>query len=224
MRALVIEDEPGIARINQRALEAEGFEVILGTTLAEGERLAISDNFEILVTDLKLPDGHGLTVVESFRARGNMTRILVVTGVDAVESTVAALEAGADDYLKKPYNVRELRARVRALMRRGATTGSPRIRCANLSINQMTREVEVDGRRVDLAPKEFALLEYFTISPRGVTISRTELLEKLWRIDFDTRTNIVDVNVARLRGKLLTAGATCRIESERGVGYMFSEA
>ena len=117
LRALVIEDDAAIAKINKRVLEAERFGVELAPTVADGERLTLAEDYDIIVTDLMLPDGHGLTVVKAVRERGKTTPILVLTGVDGVESIVDALESGADDYLKKPCRVEELRARVRALMR-----------------------------------------------------------------------------------------------------------
>ncbi len=222
LRALVIEDDEAIARLNKQVLETEGFAVTVGATLGEGERLALANDFDIIVTDLMLPDGHGLTVVKSIRERGQATPILVLTGVDTIESTVDALESGADDYLKKPYRVEELRARVRALMRRGQSATPAQIASGNISMHRMTREVAVGGRRLSLTPKEFTLLEYFMMH-RGKVIPRSELLRKVWRIDFEPGTNIVDVNVARLRTKLAGAGATCRIDAERGVGYRFTE-
>lgn len=222
MRALVIEDDDAIARLNRQVLETEGFSVTLAMTVDAGNRFAQSQDYDIIVTDLMLPDGHGLTLVKSIRDRGRATPILVITGVEATESIVDALDSGADDYLEKPYRVDEFRARVRALMRRGLSADATLITCYNISIDRMKRETTVDGRLMDLTPKEFMLLEYFVSRPRGLVIPRTELLEKVWRIDFDPGTNMVDVNVARLRGKLLAAGATCRIETERGVGYLLT--
>lgn len=223
MRALVIEDDEQIAVVNKRVLEGEGFAVELAGTLAEGQRLASGDDYDIIVTDLMLPDGHGLAIVESVRERGKGTPILVITGVDAVESTVAALDLGADDYLRKPYRIDEMRARVRALMRRGQGGVATQITCGNITINRMSREAKVNERALNLTPKEFTLLEFF-ISRRGKAVPRSELLQKVWRIDFDTGTNIVDVNVARLRAKLSALEATCHIDAERGVGYKFTEA
>jgi len=223
MQALVIEDDEQIAEVNKRVLEGEGFAVETATTVAEGQRLAVANEYDIIVTDLMLPDGHGLAIVEGVRAAGKGTPILVITGVDAVESTVAALDLGADDYLRKPYRIDELRARVRALMRRGQSGVATQITCGNITINRMSREAKVNERALNLTPKEFTLLEFF-VSRRGTAVSRAELLEKVWRIDFDTGTNIVDVNVARLRGKLTALEATWHIDAERGVGYKFTEA
>jgi DNA-binding response OmpR family regulator len=223
MQALVIEDDEQIAEVNKRVLEGEGFAVETATTVAEGQRLTVANEYDIIVTDLMLPDGHGLAIVEGVRAAGKGTPILVITGVDAVESTVAALDLGADDYLRKPYRIDELRARVRALMRRGQSGVATQITCGNITINRMSREAKVNERALNLTPKEFTLLEFF-VSRRGTAVSRAELLEKVWRIDFDTGTNIVDVNVARLRGKLTALEATWHIDAERGVGYKFTEA
>lgn len=222
MRALVIEDDEQIAKVNKRVLEGEGFAVEMAATLSEGQRRALGDDYDIIVTDLMLPDGHGLAIVEAVRQRGKGTPILVLTGIDAVESTVAALDLGADDYLRKPYRIDELRARIRALMRRGQTGVSTQLTCGNVTMNRIARVATVNGRKLNLTPKEFTLLEFF-VSRRGSPVSRTELLEKVWRIDFDPGTNMVDVNVARLRAKLSALDATCRIDAARGVGYIFIE-
>jgi DNA-binding response OmpR family regulator len=222
MRALVIEDDQPIAEVNKRVLEGEGFTVAIAATVAEGQRLALAHDYDIIVTDLMLPDGHGLTVVKSVRAHGKTAPILVLTGVDAVESTVKALDNGADDYLRKPYRIEELRARIHALMRRGQSAIQTAIACRDIRMNRMTREVVVNGRQLILTPKEFTLLEYFMMH-HGKVIPRAELLEKVWRIDFDPGTNVADVNVGRLRAKLSAAGSTCRIKAERGVGYLFTE-
>ena len=222
MRALVVEDDVQIAEVNRRVLEGEGFSVQTAATLTDGQRHAISEDYDIILTDLMLPDGHGLAIIEGVRGRGKGTPILVITGVDAVESTVRALDLGADDYLRKPYDVEELRARVRALMRRGQTGVAAQIVCGNITVNRIAREAKVNERTLNLTPKEFALLEFFA-SNRDKPVTRAELLEKVWRIDFATGTNIVDVNIARLRAKLNSVEATCHIEAERGVGYKFTE-
>jgi two-component system OmpR family response regulator len=220
MRVLVIEDDAPTAEINKRVLESEGFAVTVAATVAGGERLVASRDYDLIVTDLMLPDGHGLTIVNSVRQHGKTTPILVLTGIDAIESTVTALDMGADDYLTKPFDVSELRARVRALMRRGTAGGKTRVECHNVALDRMTRQAVANGYTLNLTPKEFTLLEYFLTQPAGFVISRSELLEKVWRIDFDPRTNVVDVNVARLRRKLQAAGAGCSIHPRRGIGYV----
>jgi DNA-binding response OmpR family regulator len=220
MRALVIEDEEQVAEVNKRVLEAEGFAVESATTFNDGKRFAVAQDYDLVLTDLMLPDGHGLEIVEAIRNSGKGTPILVITGIDAVEMTVAALDLGADDYLQKPYSVLELRARIRALMRRGKSGAVTKVVCGNLTIDRMSRTAYVGGSELNLTPKEFMLLE-FLASHRGKSVSRAQLLKKVWRMDFDPGTNVIEVNVARLRSKLIALNATFRIEAERGVGYRF---
>jgi len=176
----------------------------------------------VITLDMILPDGHGLAVLEIIRKRDRTTPILIVSGIADMTSTVSALDAGADDYLLKPYKAEEIRARLRALLRRCQLAKSPRIPCGNLMLHITERSVMVGDSQLNLSPKEFALLEYF-VGHRGQTLTRTELLEKVWRFNFDPGTNTVAVNVARLRAKLVGIGASCRLEARRGVGYVFSE-
>jgi DNA-binding response OmpR family regulator len=220
MRALVIEDEEEVAAFNKRVLELEGFAVTVVSTVEDGQRATLAEHFEIIVTDLLLPDGHGLSIVDAVRARGTRTPILVLTGVGEVETTVRALDHGADDYLHKPYEIEELRARVRALMRRGDAGGE--VTRGDVSLDRLMREVTVNEQRVTLTPKEFTLLE-FLMTHSGEFIDRPHLLKGVWRMDFDPTTNVVDVSVGRLRAKLRAAGAKCSIEAERGLGYRFTE-
>ena len=220
--ALVIEDDQAVAQLNRRLLELEGFRVDIAPTAGDGERLARANVYAVITLDMILPDGHGLPVLEIIRERDKTTPILVLSGIGDMESTVRALDAGADDYLLKPYKADELRARLRALMRRGQLAKSLRLGCGNVMLHRTERSVKVGESTANLSPKEFALLEYF-ISHRGQTLTRTELLAKVWRFDFDPGTNMVDVNVARLRAKLAGLGASCRLEARRGVGYVFNE-
>ena len=224
MRALVVEDDDGIARLVARSLEAEGFQVDIALTATEGGRLARANanEYALIVLDMILPDGHGMAVLEIVRERGSTTPVLIVSGQGDIDTLVSALDAGADDYLEKPYQVQELRARVRALLRRGQLAGSPTIECGNLMMRRMERVATVADAQLKLTAKEYALLEYLVVN-RGKTLTRKELLEKVWRFDFDPGTNVVDVNVSRLRAKLADLGASCRVDAERGVGYVFSE-
>ena len=219
-RALVIEDDEGVAALNRRLLELEGFRVDLALTAGEGERLVRAKDYVVITLDMILPDGHGMLLLKIIRERTKTTPVLIVSGVGDIATTVAALDGGADDYLHKPYQAEELRARVRALLRRGQLVESPRIECGNVMLHRTERSATVADAQLNLTPKEFALLEYFIIN-RGRTLAREELLEKVWRFSFDPGTNMVDVNVARLRGKLAALGATCRLEARRGVGYLF---
>lgn len=220
LRALVVEDDEGIAKLNKYLLELEGFEVDVAITAAEGSRLAGTADYSLIILDMILPDGRGMSVLEKIRERSKITPVLIVSGVDDITTTVGALDAGADDYLLKPYEVDELRARIRALLRRGQLVKSPLLTCGNIVLHRMERRATVSDVQLNLTTKEFALLEYFVIN-QGKTLTRKTLLEKVWRFDFDPGTNMVDVNVARLRAKLTDLAATCRLDAERGVGYVF---
>jgi DNA-binding response OmpR family regulator len=221
-RALVVEDEVGIAKLNKRLLEAEGFETDIASTAEEGISLAQANDYDLVMLDIALPDGNGISVLKSIREKSRTTPVLIVSGSGDLDATVFGLDAGADDYLHKPYRASELSARIRALMRRSRAGEQQKMKCGNLTLDRNLRDAIVGDRQLHLAPKEFLLLEYF-VRNRGKTLTRTELLAKVWRFDFDPGTHVVNVNVSRLRRKLKTAGATCRVESERGVGYVFSE-
>lgn len=221
-RALVIEDDEAVALLNKRLLELEGFRVDVALTAAEAGRLVCANIYTLITLDMILPDGNGLAVLEIIRERDKTTPVLIVSGMGDISSTVSALDAGADDYLHKPYQAEELRARLRALLRRGQLAKSRNIGCGNVMLHSTERSVTVGDAQLNLSPKEFALLECF-VSHRGQTLTRTELLEKVWRFNFDPGTNMVDVNVARLRAKLVGLGASCRLEARRGVGYVFNE-
>jgi DNA-binding response OmpR family regulator len=220
MRALVVEDDEGVATLNARLLKREGFEVDVAMTVADGQRCAQSVEYDLIVLDLGLPDGSGLEVLSVVRHQSMRTPVLIVSGADELEATVTALDAGADDYVHKPYQATELRARVRALMRRSRAR-PPLLVCGNLVVNRIERTVIVGNETLTLAAKEFALLDYLLMN-QNRTIDRKELLEKVWRFDFDPGTNMVDVNVSRLRAKLASRAASCHIESQRGLGYSLS--
>ena len=222
MRALVVENDDIVATLSQRLLEQEGFRVETAATVAEGSQLARANDYAVIILDLLLADGDGMDVLKIIRERADATPVLVLSGADDVDSTVRALDAGADDYLHKPYKSDELRARVRALMRRGQLVGSPHLECGNVLLHRVERRATVAEGELKLTAKEFALLEYFIVN-RGTTITRKQLLEKVWHVDFDPGTNMIDVNVARLRAKLIALGATCRLDTERGVGYVLSD-
>lgn len=218
-RALVVEDDEAVSKLNRYLLELEGFQVDVAATAGDAGRFVGDNDYALIILDMMLPDSHGMTVLEKIRERSMTTPVLIVSGMDDIGTTVGALDAGADDYLHKPYEVDELRARVRALMRRGKLVTSPILECGNVALYRMERYATVDGARLRLTAKEFSLLEHLVMN-LGKTQSRKMLLEQVWRFDFDPGTNMVDVNVARLRAKLTELGATCRVNAERGVGYV----
>jgi DNA-binding response OmpR family regulator len=221
MRALVVEDDESITRLVVRLLEQEGFLTDAAGTAAEGRQLARDNDYSLVTLDMLLPDGHGMSVLEAIRERHSAASVLIVSGKGDIDTIVQALDAGADDYLQKPFRDAELRARVRALFRRGHFAGAPTMACGNIMLHRMERYATVAGERLDLTSKEYALLEYL-LTNQGKTVTRADLLEKVWRFDFDPGTNMVDVNVSRLRAKLVGLGASCRVDAERGIGYMFS--
>ena len=218
---MVVEDDELLTQIVVRLLEQEGFLVDAAGTAAEGRQLARVNDYSLITVDMFLPDGHGMSVLEVIRERRSAASVLIVSGKGDIDTIVQALDAGADDYLQKPFRPAELRARVRALFRRGHFEGTPTMACGNIMLHRMERYATVAGKRLDLTSKEYALLEYL-LTNQGRTVTRTDLLEKVWRFDFDPGTNMIDVNVSRLRAKLVGLGASCRVHAERGVGYTFS--
>jgi DNA-binding response OmpR family regulator len=219
MRALIIEDDDAIAKLNQRLLEQEGFDVDIAGTVESGSELVRENSYDLVTLDMQLPDGIGLEVLSVIRDKSSLTPVLIISANNETDVTVRALDAGADDYLDKPYQVPELRARVRALMRRSSSNQPRTTACGNVVLDRITRDATVGDLKMDLTPKEYMLLEYLT-SNVGHEVTRKDLLEKVWRFDFDPGTNMVDVNVSRLRSKLASRGATCHLESVRGVGYV----
>jgi DNA-binding response OmpR family regulator len=218
MQALVVEDDSDMALLIRQLLEQEGFVVEVSRTAEEGLALAFINSYDALVLDLGLPDRNGLAVVQDLRLRGNATPVLVLTGAKDKETIVRALDAGADDYVTKPVVPDEFRARVRALIRRGGAKRTETLSCANVVLNRLTRRVLIDGSELSLTPKEFALLEHFLLHI-GSAITRTTLLEKVWDLNVDRGSNVVDVGVARLRKKLEEAQARVTISGRRGMGF-----
>lgn len=219
MRALVIEDDTTMAALTRRLLEDEGFGVDVAVTGEAGQAQAMVNAYDAIVLDLRLPDTHGVTVLQKLRCEKRDTPVLVLTADDDEASTVRALDAGADDYLSKPFKRDVFRARIRALVRRGGARRTEVLTCGNVVFNRLSRKAIVEGREMRLMPKELALLEHMLLH-RDEVITRTSLLESVWDLQFDPGTNVVDVNVARLRKKMEQAGATASLSTRRGVGYV----
>ena len=212
MRVLVIEDNEAVAKIVARSLEREGFLVDTAVTARDGGELGRSAEYSLIILDMILPDGHGISVLKGIRESGE----------GDTDTIVKALDAGADDYLQKPFSDEDLRARVRALFHRRHLSGPPTVRCGNIVLNRKDRYATVAEKRLELTSKEYTLLEYMVVN-RDKVVTRADLLKKVWRFDFDPGTNVVDVNVSRLRAKLMRLGATCRFEAQGGAGYVFGE-
>ncbi len=221
MRALVVDDDPTIRVLVKRLLEETGFAVDTADTGESGRVLAMVNDYDAIVLDLVLPDGNGIPLVQELRRAHRDTPVLVLTGTAGKEATVMALDAGADDYVTKPIDFDEFKARVRALVRRGGSKRTEQLSVGNLVLNRLTRVALVDGAPLHLTPRELSMLEHLLLHA-GTVVSRTSLLEKVMDMSFDPGTNVVDVNVTRLRKKLAGAGATAEITSRRGLGFVLA--
>ena len=221
MRALLVEDDVSSALLSSKLLEADGFAVDIAKTARDGLTCAMVTDYDLIVLDLGLPDGSGLSVVQALRRDSKATPIMILTGTLDKATTVLALDAGADDFLTKPILVDEFRARVRALIRRGGAQRTEQLVCGNVVLNRLTRQLFIAGSEVTLTAKELPLLEHLLLH-RNEVVTRAELLERVWDMHFDPGSNVVDVNVARIRKKLVDAGADIRIGARRGMGFVLT--
>jgi len=219
VRILVVEDDRKVARFLERALQEEGYAVDVARDGAEGAMKARIGDYDLLVLDVMLPGRSGLEVARELRREERTVPILLLTARDSKEDVVAGLDAGADDYLTKPFSLSEVLARVRALMRRGGSSRSERLTYGDVEIDRIRHEARRKGTLLDITPREFALLEYFLLHAEQV-VRRTELLEKVWDMSFDPMSNVIDVHVANLRRKLKGANSDTLIHTVRGVGYI----
>ncbi len=220
MRILVVEDDRKVARFIQQGLEEEGHAVDVAPDGEAGALLAHVNPYDVVVLDVQLPKKNGLQLAAELRRERVMVPILMLTARDSTEDVVRGLDAGADDYLTKPFAFDELVARVRALGRRGgAPAGGGTLRFDDLELDRARYAVARGGRSLVLTPREFRLLAYFLERPDQV-VTRTELLEKVWDMSFDPGTNVVDVHVSNLRRKLEEGGASRLLHTVRGVGFV----
>jgi two-component system OmpR family response regulator len=219
MKVLVIEDDPTVGSFVKRGLEEQRWGVQLVADGEEGERLAMSGAYDILVLDMRLPGKSGMDVLSSLRARGFERPILVLTAQDAVDAKVTTLRAGADDYVTKPFAFEELLARVEALSRRPRALASSALKVADLELDRDTHEVRRGGELIEITPKEYAVLEYL-MRHAGKVMSRTLITEYAWGYHFDPGTNIVDVVINHLRKKIDARHERKLIHTVRGVGYV----
>ena len=219
MKILVIEDDPTVGEFVKRGLEEQRWQVDLVANGLTGEQMAVSQPYDLIVLDMRLPGKNGLDVLRTLRSRGFERPILVLTAQDAVDAKVETLRAGADDYVTKPFAFEELLARVEALSRRPRALASPLVRVADLELDQGTREVRRAAELIELTPKEYAVLEYL-MRHNGRVMSRTLITEYAWGYHFDPGTNIVDVVINRLRRKLDHNRTPKLIHTVRGIGYV----
>ncbi len=222
MKILVVEDDNTVGGFVQRGLEEQRFNVELVGDGETGLDRASHAHFDVIVLDLRLPGLTGVEVLRTLRDRGVATPVLVLTAQDAVESKVQAFRSGADDYVTKPFAFEELLARVEALGRRPKDIAPPVIQVSDLEVDTGRHEVRRAGMKIELTPKEYAVLEYLARNP-GRVLSRTLITEYAWDYHFDPGTNIVDVVINRLRKKIDARSKRRLIHTVRGVGYVLEE-
>jgi two-component system, OmpR family, response regulator MprA len=223
VRVLVVDDEPQLRRALERALKLEGYEVSLAADGAEGLAAMSSSPYDAVVLDVLMPNRDGLSVCRELRERGDRTPVLMLTARDAVQDRVDGLDAGADDYVVKPFALEELLARLRALLRRSNGNGpDAQLSYADLTLDPATREVKRGDREVELTKTEFALLEHLLRHPRLV-LTRSQLFEAVWGYDFGPRSNSLEVYIGYLRRKTEEGGEPRLIQTVRGVGYSLRE-
>jgi two-component system response regulator MprA len=223
MKVLVVDDEPAVRDSLRRALQLEGYEVELaGDGLEALERLAVENGVDALLLDVSMPRLDGLETCRRLRRDGNALPVLMLTARDAVSDRVAGLDAGADDYVVKPFALEELLARLRALLRRVSPAETDVLRFADLTLDPGTRQVERGGDPIELTRTEFALLELFLRNPRQV-LTRSVIFERVWGYDFGFGSNSLDVYIGYLRRKTEQGGKSRLIQTIRGVGYALRE-
>lgn len=222
MRILVVEDDKKVARFLEKGLREEGYSVDVAHDGAEGLMKARVYDYDLLILDVMLPGKSGLEIVHELRAAQRTVPVLMLTARDARDDIVLGLDAGADDYLTKPFGFDELFARIRALLRRGGASRPDRLLYADVELDRVAHTASRGGRKLDLTPKEFQLLEFLMLNPERV-VRRTELLEKVWDLQFDPMSNVVDVHMAHLRQKLRDAGDGPLVHTVRGVGYLLQK-
>jgi two-component system copper resistance phosphate regulon response regulator CusR len=218
MRILLVEDEKKVADIIDRGLKAERFAVDVAHDGADGWELAAAYEYDLVILDLMLPGLSGTEILQKIRAKNQQVPILILTARDAMSDKVKNFEAGADDYLTKPFAFAELLLRVKALLRRGPVNRSSVLRVADLEIDRLSQNVKRAGKKIELTSKEYALLEYLATNP-GRVFSRTMIIEHVWDQSFQGLTNIVDVYVRHLREKVDDPFPVKLLRTVRGVGY-----
>jgi two-component system OmpR family response regulator len=223
MRVLLVEDDERASDFVVKGLKQAGFSVDHGRDGEEGLHLALTSAYDVGIIDIMLPKKDGLELVEELRRQQKTMPIIILSAKGSVSDRVRGLEAGADDYLPKPFVFTELLARVQALIRRATGSTEPtELTVGDLKVNLMTREVVRDEMKVDLQPKEFALLEYL-MRNAGRVVSKTMIMEHVWDYNFDPQTNVVESRICRLRDKIDRQNASKLIHTIRGVGYVLRD-
>jgi DNA-binding response OmpR family regulator len=222
MKILVVEDEKKVASFIKRGLADENYNVTVSYDGVDALKQALNEDFNLVILDVSLPKKDGVEVVNELRASGNRVPVLMLTAKDTTEDVVAGLDAGADDYLKKPFAFAELQARVRALIRRGEQDRGAEIRFADLRLDPVSHKVWRGQTEIELTAKEYTLLSYMVRNAETV-LSRANIADNCWEYPFETFTNIIDVYINYLRKKVDGKFATRLIHTVRGKGYILRE-
>jgi DNA-binding response OmpR family regulator len=220
MRILLIEDNAKLAQTLKDILEQQGYSIDVARTADEGDEFAIVDHHDVIILDVMLADRDGVELCRHLRRQKVTTPILMLTSLSETEDKVAGLDAGADDYLTKPFQVDELLARLRSLMRRSQASEGAVLRSGELEMNLLEHRVSIGGRPVKLSAKEFALLEYMMRNPRKL-LTRAMISESVWDMNYESGSNVIDVYVSSLRRKIDRDPKKSRIETVIGSGYRF---
>ncbi len=223
MRILVVEDQKNMLSFVLRGLREKGYSVDGAQSAAAAEAMCFENDYDLVILDVMLPDKNGMDVARSLRQDGYKGPLLMLTALARTKDKVSGLDAGADDYLTKPFEFAELLARVRALLRRHGSEQSSRLTFAEVEMDLVKREVRRGEQKIELTQREFALLEYFLRHPNR-PISRTEIGEHVWDINFDPESNVIDVYVSMLRKKLDAPFAKKLIHTAVGTGYILGDA
>lgn len=225
MRLLLVEDDAAIREFLDRGLKEAGYQVDLAPDARTGEGLALEGIHDAMIIDLGLPDMDGLDLIARCRAQGNAAPVLILSARRSVDERVKGLEQGGDDYLTKPFALAELLARLRNLLKRSASSASSptKLAVSDLQLDLIRREAHRGERELQLTPQEFSLLEYLCRNA-GRVVTRTMILDHVWKMRFDPATNVVDVHIYRLRSKVDQSGQKPLIQTIRGVGYVLKDS
>ena len=223
MRLLVLEDEPALRETLARQFRDEGFTIDEAADGVEGEFAGLEYPIDVAVVDLGLPGRSGLDAIRAWRKAGKNFPVLILTARDSWQEKVGGLDAGADDYVTKPFRFEEVLARVQALLRRSGGWSQPLIQCGAVALDTRAQEVRVAGEKVDLTAFEYRLLEYL-MKHAGQVVTRTMLLENVWDYHFDPQTNVIDVHISRLRSKIDKGFTQALLHTVRGAGYVIRDS
>ena len=225
VKILIIEDEPKVVAFLKKGLEEQGFDISFAYDGQLGERLALREDFDMIILDVIIPQVNGIELCRRIREKNEQVPILMLTALGTTEDKVSGFDAGADDYLVKPFEFRELLARIKALTKRSSAVvqSSHTLRVADLEIDLDRKNARRAGNTIELTAKEFSLLEYL-MRNAGRVVSRTDISEKVWDITFNTGTNVVDVYVNILRKKIEKGYDSKLIHTRIGMGYIFEES